>query len=149
VYSCDHFVEPDDLLGNIKERKLIELVASPRQQQFGLDKRDTLPTFCRQCDVRFACQGGCPKDRFATTPDGEPGLNHLCPGFKRFFHHIDAPMRAMGDLLAAGHAPAELMDRYRADDAKWGRNDPCTCDSGRKWKVCHGAHAVASESNQP
>ena len=139
LYSCDHFVEPAYKLGNIVEHRMLDLVASQQQRQFGLDKRDTLPQFCLDCDVRFACHGGCPKDRFIRTPDGEAGLNYLCPGFKTFFHHVDAPMRFMAERLRAGGAPAEIVARYAAEDAKRGRNDPCTCGSGRKWKRCHGA----------
>jgi len=144
LYSCDHFVEPAYLLGNIRETPMLELVASQRQRQFGLDKRDTLPTYCLECDVRFACHGGCPKDRFISTPDGEPGLNYLCAGFKEFFHHIDRPMRVMGQLLARGRAPSEIVQLYANEDAARGRNDPCTCGSGRKWKHCHGAESRAS-----
>ena len=118
---------------------MLELVASQQQRQFGLDKRKTLPRYCRECDVRFACHGGCPKDRFVATPDGEPGLNYLCPGFKAFFHHVDGPMRFMAARLAAGGAPSEIVELYAAGDARRGRNDPCTCGSGRKWKHCHGA----------
>jgi len=138
VYSCDHFVEPRYLLGNIAQRPLTELVGSERQQRFGLDKRDTLPRYCLDCDVRFACHGGCPKDRFAQTPDGEDGLNYLCPSFKLFFGHVGEPMRLMKVLLAGYRAPAELMQLYATRDAKRGRNEPCTCGSGRKWKHCHG-----------
>jgi serine-type anaerobic sulfatase-maturating enzyme len=86
LYSCDHFVEPRYRLGNIKELPLAQLVASPRQRQFGLDKRQTLPQYCLDCDVRFACHGGCPKDRFTVTPAGELGLNYLCARYKDFFH---------------------------------------------------------------
>ena len=143
LYSCDHFVEPRYLLGNIKEQHMLELVSSEQQQQFGLDKRDTLPQYCRECDVRFACHGGCPKDRFIRTPDGETGLNYLCAGFKNFFHHVDRPMRLMADLLARNRAPAELMSLYATEDTARGRNDPCTCGSGRKWKRCHGAEPPA------
>jgi uncharacterized protein len=139
LYSCDHFVEPAFKLGNIKDKHMIELIASPQQKKFGLDKRDTLPRFCRECDVRFACHGGCPKDRFIDDPYGEPGLNYLCPSFKAFFHHVDGPMRAMSELLTAGRAPSELVQVYVAEDAERGRNDPCTCGSGRAWKHCHGA----------
>ena len=139
LYSCDHFVEPRYKLGNIKEHHMLDLVASQQQRQFGLDKRDTLPRYCLECDVRFACHGGCPKDRFITTPDGEPGLNYLCAGYKDFFHHIDRPMRFMTEQLRRGGAPAEIMQLYAAEDARRGRNDPCTCGSGRKWKHCHGA----------
>jgi uncharacterized protein len=139
VFSCDHFVEPRYLLGNITNRRLVELVGSEQQQRFGADKRDTLPEYCLRCDARFACHGGCPKDRFITTPDGEPGLNYLCPGFKLFFEHVAGPMAAMAELLGRGRAPAELMSRYAADDARRGRNEPCPCGGGRKWKHCHGA----------
>lgn len=139
LYSCDHFVEPRHLLGNILEHRMLDLVASEQQRDFGRAKRDTLPQFCLECDVRFACHGGCPKDRFATTPDGEPGLNYLCPGFKAFFHHVDRPMRFMAEQLRRDQAPAEIMTLYAAGDARRGRNDPCTCGSGRKWKHCHGA----------
>jgi uncharacterized protein len=109
VYTCDHFVEEGYRLGNIAEVPLAELVASDRQVAFGLAKREALPAYCRSCDVRFACHGGCPKDRFIRTPDGEAGLNYLCAGYQAFFRHIDAPMRAMSALLRAGRAPAEIM----------------------------------------
>ena len=99
VYSCDHFVEPNHLLGNIGDRSLLTLVNLPQQRRFGQDKHDTLPRYCRECDVRFACHGGCPKDRFRETPDGEPGLNYLCAGFQAFFRHIDGPMRFMSAQL--------------------------------------------------
>ena len=139
LYSCDHFVEPRYKLGNIAETRMLDLVASQQQRQFGLDKRDTLPQYCLECDVRFACHGGCPKDRFISTPDGEPGLNYLCAGYKDFFHHVDGPMRFMGERLRVGGAPSEIVQLYAAEDAKRGRNDPCTCGSGRKWKSCHGS----------
>jgi len=109
LYSCDHFVEPKYKLGNIRMTHMLELISSPKQRQFGLDKRDSLPRYCLDCDVRFACHGGCPKDRFITTPNGDPGLNYLCAGYKNFFHHIDQPMRTMSQLLAQGRAPAEIV----------------------------------------
>jgi uncharacterized protein len=145
LYSCDHFVEPDYLLGNIRDTHLAELVASQRQRQFGQDKQDSLPAYCRDCEVRFACHGGCPKDRFITTPDGEPGLNYLCAGYKMFFHHIDGPMRGMADLIRRGRYADEIMASYAVEDARLerayasaGRNDPCPCGSGMKFKQCHG-----------
>ena len=138
VYSCDHYVETDYLLGNVLQTPLAELVDTPRQQEFGHAKRDTLPEYCRTCEVRFACHGGCPKDRFVRTPDGEQGLNYLCAGYKAFFGHIDGPMRMMASLLAADRAPAELMAVCATADRRRARNDQCTCRSGRKWKQCHG-----------
>ncbi len=110
LYSCDHFVEPGYFLGNIRQTPLEELVVLNKQVKFGLDKRDSLPEYCRRCEVRFMCNGGCPKDRILRTPDGEPGLNYLCEGFKAFFTYIDRPMRVMGSLLRQGRPPAEIMD---------------------------------------
>ena len=142
LYSCDHFVEPAYKLGNIRETHLIELLASPQQQQFGLDKRDTLPRYCRECEVRFACHGECPRNRFILTPDGEPGLNYLCAGYKAFFNHIDKPMKMMADLLRNGRYADEVMAQLATEEAALyahvGRNEPCPCGSGKKYKQCHG-----------
>ena len=145
LYSCDHFVEPDHLLGNIADKHMLDLIVVPQQSKFGQDKKDTLPAYCRRCDVRFACNGGCPKDRFTTTPDGEPGLHYLCPSYQAFFRHVSEPMRAMSSLLRASRAPAELMNDYAAADARRGRNDPCPCGSERKWKRCHGGPSASTE----
>jgi uncharacterized protein len=146
VYSCDHFVEPGYLLGNVMQTHLVELVAKPEQRRFGDAKRTTLPRYCRECPVRFACNGECPKNRFTLTPDGEPGLNYLCAGYRSFFTHIDAPMRRMADLLRQGRFADEVMALLAADEAaayaRAGRNDPCPCGSGRKLKHCHGAAAA-------
>ena len=109
LYSCDHFVEPDHLLGNIHQTPLIEMATSPQQISFGRDKADSLPQMCRACDVRFACNGGCPKDRFVSTPDGETGLNYLCDGFLNFFRHVDGPMKEMAKLVSQGRFADEIM----------------------------------------
>ena len=150
LYSCDHFVEPKYLLGNIQRESMVELVGSEPQVKFGNDKRDTLPRYCRECEVRFACHGECPKNRFIQTPDGESGLNYLCAGYKAFFNHINTPMKIMTELLRRNRAPAEIMDWYAQEDAKRAavfagarRNDPCLCGSGRKYKRCHGAASGA------
>ncbi|MEI6361834.1 MAG: anaerobic sulfatase maturase [Actinomycetes bacterium] len=144
LYSCDHYVDPDYLLGNITQgRTLLQLVDSPRQRAFGQAKADTLPAYCRRCDVRFACNGGCPKDRFLTTEDGEHGLHYLCDGYQLFFRHVDEPMRVMRDLLRRGRDATGLRDWYAAGDAKRARSDACSCASGRKWKECHGARIAS------
>ena len=134
LYSCDHFVEPDHLLGNITTTTMVELVASPKQKAFGQAKADTLPAMCRTCDVRFACNGECPRNRFTVTPDGEPGLNYLCAGYLSFFTHIDGPMKLMAGLLREGR----YADEIRGVFAAAGRNEPCPCGSGKKAKACHG-----------
>jgi uncharacterized protein len=139
LYSCDHYVDPEYLLGNIAQgHTLLELVESPRQRAFGQAKADTLPAYCRSCDVRFACNGGCPKDRFLTTPDGEPGLHYLCAGYQEFFRHVDEPMKVMAALLRRGADATGVRDWYAAADSVRPRNDPCTCGSGRRWRKCHG-----------
>ncbi|MCY3771683.1 MAG: anaerobic sulfatase maturase [Gemmatimonadetes bacterium] len=147
LYACDHYVEPDYLLGNITEIPMMEMVLSEQQRAFGQAKLDTLPQYCLSCDVRFICNGGCPKNRIIRTPDGEPGLNYLCEGYKAFFHHIDGPMRFMANELHHRRAPANVMSFIRqreADHRKQerfrtvGRNDPCPCGSGLKFKRCHG-----------
>ena len=97
LYSCDHFVEPDYLLGNIMEKEISELAASERQYRFGQDKRETLPQVCRECDVLFACRGECPKNRFLTTPAGEPGLNYLCRAGKLFSITLTFRCRSLQD----------------------------------------------------
>ena len=109
LYSCDHYVEPDYLLGNINETPMIELIASDKQRAFGNAKRDTLPQYCQDCEVRFACHGGCPRNRFTSTPDGEDGLNYLCAGYKNFFNHVDPAMKLMSRLLAKNRAPSEIV----------------------------------------
>lgn len=138
VYSCDHFVEPAYRLGNIRDSHLLDLVASDVQRQFGRNKLDTLPNHCMACDVRFACHGGCPKDRFATTPSGEPGLNFLCAGYQRFFRHVDRPMHTMVVLLRQGRAPSEISTLYDRGDADRGPDAQCTCGRDRAWSQCHG-----------
>lgn len=148
LYSCDHFVEPGYLLGNITQQHMLALVGSEKQLAFGRDKLDTLPRYCLECDVRFACNGECPKNRFIATPDGQPGLNYLCAGYKLFFHHVDRPMRIMAALLQQRRPPSEVVHILAAEDerlqaafAKAGRNDPCPCGSGLKFKRCHGRNA--------
>ena len=140
VYQCDHFVTPEYRLGNIRELPLAALVEAPAQYAFGTAKRDTLPRYCRECEVLDLCNGGCPKDRVISTPDGEPGLNYLCAGYKRFFTHCRPYTRRMAGMVWAGRPPEALMDELRADAARAlpnvGRNDPCPCGSGRKAKKC-------------
>ena len=142
VYSCDHYVYPEYRLGNIHEKSLTELVESPEQQKFGNAKRDSLPTQCLECDVRFACHGECPKHRFTRTSTGEFGLNYLCAGYKMFFQHIDDPMKVMCQLLSQQRPPALVMDWAKRQTPPSypviGRNDPCPCGSGKKAKRCCG-----------
>ncbi len=124
LYACDHFVEPQHLLGNIRRAHMLDLATGEQQRRFGEHKRDALPEYCRTCEVRFACHGGCPKERFIRTPDGEPGLNYLCAGYKAFFRHVAVPMRMMGELLRRGRPAADLM-RLRLAEARPKVLRPC------------------------
>jgi uncharacterized protein len=144
LYSCDHYVYPQYRLGNIMKLAMGDMVESAQQKKFGSDKLDTLPQYCRNCEVRFACNGECPKHRFIKTPDGEDGLNYLCAAYKMFFKHIDPYMKTMGELLKRRQAPALIMqiladqERPRAGSSAAARNDDCPCGSGRKYKKCCG-----------
>ncbi len=110
VYSCDHFVEPAHLLGNLNVVPLEELVNSGQQQAFGDAKQSTLPRYCLDCEVRHVCNGECPKNRFLATPDGEAGLNYLCAGYRAFFNHVSAPMERMAALVKSGQPAALVME---------------------------------------
>ncbi|MDA0711213.1 MAG: anaerobic sulfatase maturase [bacterium] len=146
LYSCDHYVYPDYNLGNIHDTSIRDLVASPQQRKFGTDKRDTLPRYCRDCDYRFSCNGGCPKHRFIRTPDGEKGLNYFCKGYKMFFDTADPYLRVMAGELSRGRPASGVMAWVRERDRekiagsmlRAGRNEPCPCGSGKKFKQCHG-----------
>jgi uncharacterized protein len=138
VYSCDHFVDPPYLLGNIMDTPIGDLVGSDRQQAFGRAKQETLPRYCRECEFVFACNGECPKNRILLTPDGEPGLNWLCEGLKYFFAHTDRRMKLLVQVLREGRDAADVMGLLAEEAARTGRNDPCPCGSGRKSKACCG-----------
>jgi len=144
VYSCDHFVEPRYKVGNIHEIPLVQIVASAQQRRFGDDKRDSLTAQCRSCDVRPLCNGGCPKDRFVLSRDGEAGQNYLCAGLYLFFTHTKPVMQLMARLLQSGRPPSDVMALIAADDAKRGPYAPCTCGGGQKFRFCHGDRAPNS-----
>jgi len=145
LHSCDHYVYPANRLGNIVEQSLVSMKTSAQQREFGESKLSALPRYCRECEVRFACNGECPRNRFVTTPEGEDGLNYLCAGLRRFFNHVDPFMRFMVGELSTQRPPANVMAWVRERDmssrhaGKPRRNDPCPCGSGQKYKKCCGA----------
>lgn len=110
IYACDHYVYPAHCLGNILTDQPHELLRSPKQAAFGESKERALPGACRNCAVLFACRGECPKHRFIKAGPGEPGLNYLCAGYKKFFTHIDRHMRAMALLVNTGHPVERIME---------------------------------------
>jgi uncharacterized protein len=116
----------------------LQLVESDQQRAFGRAKLDTLPAYCRGCDVRFACNGGCPKDRFTTTPDGEEGLHYLCAGYQLFFRHIDRAMKFTAAQLRQGRDATSLRHWYARADARRRPDDPCSCGRPTLWGACHG-----------
>jgi uncharacterized protein len=145
-YSCDHFVDVGHRLGNIMENPLVELLESPSQRAFGLTKLDSLPRYCLECEVRSMCNGECPKNRFIPAPDGEPGLNYLCTGYKRFFTHCQPFVEAVAGQWRRQKLELESEHQATHDGPhprtpirtgrKIGRNDPCPCGSGLKYKKC-------------
>jgi len=138
-FSCDHFVDAEHCLGNIREIPLVDLLESPVQRAFGQAKLDTLPRYCRDCEVRAMCNGGCPKNRVLKTPDGESGLNYLCAGYKRFFTHCQPFVSEVAAQWRRQSLEQEMPVTQAA--GAWtkrtpGRNDPCPCGSGKKYKIC-------------
>jgi len=159
LYSCDHFVEPEFRLGNIHELPIVELAQSDQQRAFGKEKLTSLPQYCLDCEVRHACNGECPKNRFINTPYGDPGLNYLCAGYRAFFNHAAPFMVQMATELKAKRPASNVMLQFRSKKSeavkeksagtsslrsmrqplsKVGRNDPCPCGSGHKFKKCCG-----------
>lgn len=159
VYACDHYVYPEYKRGNIREKTLAEMVYSEQQACFGLDKQDRLPGYCKDCKVLFACNGECPKNRLLRTPDGEPGLNYLCSGLWKFFHHIDPWMKQMAEELRAGRPAVNIMRNLENKTIpvispqslhrpSRKQNVEYPCDNGYKSKKCHYPNNPASISEE-
>ncbi len=107
-YACDHFVDPEHLIGSLRERSIADLGSDPAMIAFGEAKRSSLPRYCRECEFLSFCNGGCPKDRFASTPDGEPGLNYLCPAYRMFFSHAKPGLERLSAHIRAGRRLREF-----------------------------------------
>jgi len=138
-FSCDHFVNTEHRLGNIEEAPLVDFLESPAQRAFGQAKWDTLPRYCQACGILNMCHGGCPKDRIVRAPDGEAGLNYLCAGYKRFFTHCQpfvANLSALWRSQSLGQDLPLTQHNAAPQTLKTGRNDPCPCGSGKKYKKC-------------
>ena len=112
VYSCDHFVFPKYRLGNIHSSTITSMMYSERQHLFGQAKRTALPHQCLTCPWLFACNGGCPKDRFCITADGQHGLNYLCQDYRQFFAHVAPYMDFMKQELLHQRPPANVMKLF-------------------------------------
>jgi uncharacterized protein len=117
IFSCDHFMYPAYRLGNILEGGLKKMVRSRKQNAFGALKETALPGYCRGCDFLFACRGGCPKHRFAKTPDGEPGLNYLCEGFKKFYQYVQLPVKQMVERIRRGIPVQKILEEADMPEA--------------------------------
>jgi uncharacterized protein len=114
IYSCDHYVYPQYRVGNIVTDGLPEILESVQQGAFGLNKETSLPRVCTECEVGFACNGGCPKHRFIESYQAEQGLNYLCAGYKTYFRHIHRYMKVMVQLIENGLPAARVMDVVKA-----------------------------------
>ncbi len=160
LYNCDHYVYPEHRLGNIHEKSISECNQSQQAIEFGLKKHSTLTADCKQCPFKFACNGGCPKHRFERSPNGHPNHNYFCKGYKHFFAHSAETMKEMRRLISVGRYADEIMQalayqeagnshnrvsialktpQTKQKSATLGRNSPCSCDSGVKYKHCCGA----------
>ncbi len=113
VYSCDHFVFPQYKLGNIKSKTFMEMLSTPEHKEFEKLKNQSLPRQCKECKWNFACHGECPKNRFTMTKDGEPGLNYLCEGYRKFFEHVAPYMDFMANEIQNKRPPANVMTDFK------------------------------------
>ena len=118
IYSCDHYVFPEHKLGNIKTHTVYEMMFSEKQKRFGADKRDKLPTQCKQCEFLKLCWGECPKNRIIKTASGEPGLNYLCKGYYAYYKHTQPYMKFMERELFFKRPPANVMEWARDQKTK-------------------------------
>ena len=109
VYSCDHFVFPEYKLGNIRDHSLIDMLYGEQQQEFSRLKHSSLPRQCKECDMKFACHGECPKNRFMKDKYGDSGLNYLCPGYYHYYQHVAPYMDYMKQELMAQRPPSNIM----------------------------------------
>ncbi len=109
LYACDHYVYPRYKLGNIMNQSLTSLVGGEVMREFGEAKRRLLPKQCIDCSYRFACNGDCPKHRFARTRSGETGLSYLCAAYYRFFKHSEPAMKTMADLYRSGRPVSDIV----------------------------------------
>ena len=109
VYSCDHFVDPEHRLGTLYEGSLGRMADGAFQRAFGQNKRDSLTDECRACPWLRFCSGGCPKDRFGVSAEGQPGQYWLCPGLKAFFAHAVPVLERIMAMSAKGKKPPEIM----------------------------------------
>jgi len=145
AYSCDHFVYPEYRIGNLRERRLGDMVFDPVQLRFGYAKSETLPRYCRECDCLKDCWGECPKNRLVRTPDGEPGLNYLCPGLKTFFRHAAPAAQRM-----AANVTASVPDPV--DRRPWARARPCNASNldpyARLFRRRAGKHELSASSSE-
>ncbi len=138
-FACDHFVDKEHHFGNIRETLLVDLIEGPRQRAFGRAKWDALPRYCLECEVLSLCNGGCPKDRILRTPDGEAGLNYLCAGYKKFFTHCRPFLAELSALQRRETIEGQMAPRPATPTQahpRIGRNSPCPCGSGKKYKKC-------------
>jgi uncharacterized protein len=144
LFSCDHFVDPAHRLGNIVETPLAELLDCEQADRFGAEKSEALPRYCRRCDMLRYCHGGCPAHRIDKAPGGEPGLNHLCEGYRLFYRHTLPTFEAMAAALRSGRPAADYAQFEATRDPSYRnrsgvpRNAACPCGSGRKYKRCCG-----------
>lgn len=140
VYSCDHFVDHDHLLGSIFDHTLSQFAVCPEQIRFGKSKRENLTTQCKECQWLPMCGGGCPKDRFSSSKDGESGQYFLCSGLETFFSYSVPKLKELMEMRKSGRTTKEIQDEFRRQEReRWahvGRNDLCPCGSGKKAKNC-------------
>lgn len=118
IFLCDHFVTPAHRLGNVTQNSLIDMLKKPDAQRFSRQKTQ-LSERCKQCDYRFACHGGCPKQRISLAAG--QAHNVLCDGFLQIFRRLDPYLRYMARCIQHRTSPVQVMnvaDKIAAQQAK-------------------------------
>lgn len=140
VYSCDHFVDQAHWIGNVTKERLSDLLESGQQREFAERKKTGLTQECLACPWLRLCHGGCPKDRFVPSSEGEEGHFYLCEGIRSFFSYagprLKRAMELSGQRIAGLEIERRLIEEERQKFGKINRNSPCPCGSGRKAKSC-------------
>lgn len=139
LFACDHFVFKEWLVGNIQSQPLEQLLKSPVLEKFARLKTD-LPEECRKCDYLPYCNGGCPKHH-VPIGTGAARVNYFCRAYKTFFSRASGELKRLAEAVRSGNAgnlSSSGREKTRPPRKKVGRNDPCFCGSGKKYKLCCG-----------
>ncbi len=134
VYPCDFYVRPELKLGNIAVDDIDSMLGSELFQAFGL-RKSLWNGRCSHCEYLEFCAGSCPKSR----PGADSAnLSVLCEDWRVFYSHTLERFREIAAAIRAERKQSAGQNLGSVSVTP-GRNDPCPCGSGKKYKKCCGA----------